>query len=389
MIFKTFNSNIDKWTAKIGIFGKSFNKLGTAVNNVFKATIDNIDNFDENIGFWESLKNNLFSKNDSDKDWIKNSLGEIISQDTIDSFIAKLEPDKAREKLKDIFDWKNIIDDNSNDKTWQDYFDTLKDGSEKYISDLIKNTDDLSKLEGQDLVNACNEAREVTLAHNAALKQQTLGAKAAKVGMQALTMVGNIGISLLITGDIKLVDALITTEEELEEQRQAIISAGETARQTIDQIESDFESHTSTVKDVKDRYIELSQGVNNLGKANQNQGSLSSDEYAEFLDISNQLTDAFPTLKTGVLSTGDALTSLNGDAQTITSTLQDLLDTKRALAAKKITDTFGARWEEYRVNSTDAITEYNEYGQKLEDLDTILYRENNFIRLLYKITFCV
>ncbi len=80
MIFKTFNSDIDKWTAKIGIFGKSFNELGTAVNNAFKTTIDNIDNFDENIGFWESLKNNLFSKKDGDKDWIKNSLGEIISK---------------------------------------------------------------------------------------------------------------------------------------------------------------------------------------------------------------------------------------------------------------------------------------------------------------------
>ncbi len=41
MIFKTFNNNIDKWTAKIGIFGKSFNELGTAVNNAFKVTIDN------------------------------------------------------------------------------------------------------------------------------------------------------------------------------------------------------------------------------------------------------------------------------------------------------------------------------------------------------------
>ena len=90
MIFKTFNSDIDKWTAKIGIFGKSFNELGTAINDAFKSTIDNLDNFDENVGFWESLKNNLFSQRDSDKDWIKNSLGQIISKENIDSYIKVL-----------------------------------------------------------------------------------------------------------------------------------------------------------------------------------------------------------------------------------------------------------------------------------------------------------
>ena len=49
MIFKTFDSDIDKWTAKIGIFGKSFNELVTAANNAFKSVINNLDNFDENV----------------------------------------------------------------------------------------------------------------------------------------------------------------------------------------------------------------------------------------------------------------------------------------------------------------------------------------------------
>ena len=55
MIFKTFDNDIDKWTAKIGIFGKSFNELGNAVRDAFKTTIDNIDNFDEDISFWDAL----------------------------------------------------------------------------------------------------------------------------------------------------------------------------------------------------------------------------------------------------------------------------------------------------------------------------------------------
>ena len=79
MIFKTFqNNDIDKWTAKIGIFGKSFNELGTAINGAFKTYIDNIDNFDKDISFWDALKQNLSPKDENGYGWIKNSLGEIV-----------------------------------------------------------------------------------------------------------------------------------------------------------------------------------------------------------------------------------------------------------------------------------------------------------------------
>lgn len=100
MIFKTFeNNDIDKWTSKIGIFGKSFNELGTIINNVFKTYLNDIDDFDKNISFWDALKENLFSKDDN---WIKNSLGEIVSKDNIDSYIKELDLDSAKQKLLDI-----------------------------------------------------------------------------------------------------------------------------------------------------------------------------------------------------------------------------------------------------------------------------------------------
>ena len=182
MIFKTFNTDIDKWTAKIGIFGKSFNELGNAVRDAFKTTIDNIDNFDEDISFWDALKNNLAPKNENGESWLKNSLGEIISKENIDSYIAELDLDSAKDKLSEIFDWETDI--KNGDATWQDYFDTLQDGSEHYIPDLIKNTDDLSKLTGEDLVKANQAARNATISHNAALKQQTLGAKAGQVALR-------------------------------------------------------------------------------------------------------------------------------------------------------------------------------------------------------------
>lgn len=60
MIFTTFqNNDIDKWTAKIGVFGRSFNELGTAINGAFKTYIDNIDNSTKNVSFWDALQQNL------------------------------------------------------------------------------------------------------------------------------------------------------------------------------------------------------------------------------------------------------------------------------------------------------------------------------------------
>lgn len=70
-----------------------------------------------------------------------------------------------------------------------------------------------------------------------------------------------------------------------------IKEAGETARSEFKSIQDEMNSTASKVNEVKDRYAELAQGVGDLGKATQNQGSLSNDDYEEFLNISNDLAD--------------------------------------------------------------------------------------------------
>ena len=82
-------------------------------------------------------------------------------------------------------------------ESWDDYFTTLRDNGQGYVVDYIKNTQDLSKVTGDDLVKANQNARQAAIAHNAALKQQTLGAKAANVAMKGLALVGNIALSML------------------------------------------------------------------------------------------------------------------------------------------------------------------------------------------------
>ena len=280
MIFKTFDSKIDKWTSKIGILGKSFNELGTAINNAFKSAIDNLDNFDENDGFWESFKNNLFSNNKTDRDWIKNSIGEIISKENIDSYIKELDLDSAKKKLQEIFDWQEDI--NNGETTWNKYFDTCKNGKE-YIIDLIKNTDDLSKLTGEDLVKVNQQARSSALAHNEAIKAQTFSAKAGKVALQALATAGNM---LLMWGVSKVISGLYELSQ-----------VSETVANNAKDLGDSFKSTSSNIEDYKSKIEELYSTINDSGSSIEEV----TNARKSLMSVQDELIDKFGTEK-GVIN---------------------------------------------------------------------------------------
>lgn len=312
MIFKTFDSKIDKWTSKIGIFGKSFNELGTAINDAFKSTIDNLDNFDENVGFWESLKNNLFSKK-ADKDWIKNSLGDIISKENIDSYIEQLDLETAKEKIVDIFNHETLVKQNK--KSWQDYFDTLDDG-ESYIVDLIKNTDDLSKLTGEDLINANKKARESAIAHNNALKQQTLGAKAATVATKALSvalnMIAFFAITEAISATVSWLDSYVNAAANAKESSEALTKK-------MKDFDSTVGENAKTLKSLNPQYQELSKHVNKLGENIDG----SSEQYEKYKDIVQQVSEIMPDLSVRFNSQGEAIGFTDGKLKDLTKTYEE------------------------------------------------------------------
>lgn len=339
--------------------GKSFNELGTIINNVFKTYLNDIDSFDKNISFWDALKENLFSK-----DWIKNSLGEIVSKDNIDSYIEELDLDSAKQKLLDIFDWNDLVKNGT--KTWDEFFDTCKGGNE-YIIDVIKSTDDLSKLTGEDLVAANQKARASVIAHNNALKQQTLGAKTANVALKGLAMAGNMLFeTAIVIGISKIIEGISNSIHKAEKLRQEIQQAGETARSEFKSIQDEMNSTASKVNEVKQHYAELAQGVGDFGKSTQNQGTLTTDDYKDFLDISNQLSDLFPTLTQGYDDNGNAIINLNGDVTTITSSLNSLVEAQKAVASQQIADKMPDIYSDYRQNVSDYADEYNNDLQAMQ-----------------------
>lgn len=364
MIFKTFDSNIDKWTSKIGIFGKSFNELGTAINEAFKSAIDNLNNFDENVGFWESLKNNLFSKPE-DKDWLKNSLGDIISKENIDSYIKELDLNSAKNKLEEIFDWQEDV--KNGETTWEKFFDTCKGGNE-YLIDLIKNTDDLSKLTGEDLVKANQQARASALAHNEAIKAQTLSAKAGKVALQALATAGNMLVAWGITKGLELAVKGINN----------LIHSAEHCKERVDEVMSSYQSTTSSLREnakeissLSGRYDQLSKGVGNLG----NNISLTEDEFEEYHNITSKIAETYPDLVDGWDAQGNAIVNLTDSMKELNAEYEKSLHNANLTLMESKDDIF----KNYE-NIINDITKQIEYAEKAMD---IVQSKGSFYDVIY------
>jgi predicted aspartyl protease len=102
-----------------------------------------------------------------------------------------------------------------------------------------------------------------------------------------------LGISA-ITG---VIYAINKHNKKLEEARQEIIDAGETARSEISQTKSDLEDLTSSATDAIETYSSLVNGINTVNNTNV---KLSSDEYDEFIESSDKLGELFPELITGL-----------------------------------------------------------------------------------------
>ena len=263
MIFKTFDNDIDKWTAKIGVFGKSFNELGTAVNKSFESVIVN---FDEGVGFGKSLKNNLFPKKDLES--------QLIDVDTLFSGIDSSNTTEVTEKIK-----KMSSDVAEGKTTWQKLYDTLPEGEKLYAKLGKEMNDQIITEEG--IVQANQEARKAALAHNAALKQQTLGAKAASAGMKALSIAGNLVAGIAVAKGIEWIATSISnyvnSSNIAKEKTEALSSS-------LSEAQSKYAEDSKKIGELSSRYETLSKGVNHLGQ----NVSLSSSQYDEYKSVIQQ-----------------------------------------------------------------------------------------------------
>lgn len=306
MIFKTYENDLDGIFNKLGFNKRTFAEWGSQVKEAFNGAETGANKFYTTLNKISSVMKTAFTVPKDKLDWIKNSQGEIVTKNNIDSYIPQLSQDKADGLVKSIQAQSIAVTNGT--KNWQDYFQELDDKKQGHITDLIKNTKDLSKLTGDDLVQATNAARESALKHNAALQQETLGAKAATLGLEALSVVGNalisMGISFAISAIIKGIDNLAHSAQKCKERVNDLMNTYDSALNTAN-------DNASTTEKLADKYENLSTGVNNLGE----NVSLTTAEYAEYNDIVNQIADMFPTLVAGYTDEGNAILTLKGNVE--------------------------------------------------------------------------
>lgn len=182
------------------------------------------------------------------------------------------------------------------------------------------------------------------------------------LGAGVINALGGMAIGAVVSGGVSLIskaiDNAIETEAEKAEKLQEMAQKASEAKSNIESLSSSMRDNAKTVNDIKDRYAELSQGVDNLSNKNL---SLSTGEYEEFLDLTNQLSEVFPQLNRGIDDNGNAILNLNGDVNTITSSLESMLQVEKELANQKIAENAG----EYIKNTLPQLE--NSY-ENLENL---------------------
>lgn len=190
----------------------------------------------------------------------------------------------------------------------------------------------------------------------------------------------NAGIGMLagvaIQGVVTLIDNYIHRQEKM-------IAKGKEAKSSIDETFAEFSKGKNTldtlgqsfadnaddiettgdaIESVSKKYSELSKNVDTV--TNKNKG-LSSEEYQQYLDISNQLASQFPSLVEGYDSQGNAILNLGSNADSAAASLKSLYDAQMLSANVKI-------GEGLQDNYEGTIAQIEEYQDKIKTLQNTI-----------------
>lgn len=141
-------------------------------------------------------------------------------------------------------------------------------------------------------------------------------------------------IAIVITGIITLMAGLSSATKDSAEKLNTLRSEAREMTTNISNTSNGFRDLKNNVAEIAPRLSELAQGVDQFG----NNVSLTEEEYQEFLDINNRLAEMFPELNMGMDSNGNYMLALSYSADTLTDSLNKLVEAEREAANQEIAD---------------------------------------------------
>lgn len=229
-----------------------------------------------------------------------------------------------------------------NDESLKSYFKTVDSGKATYAG----------------YTSYINSANASTGMLGVTTKITTFALKAFKAALST------IGIMLAVT----VIQSLVSWIDKLHLSAKEITENAIKAKENIDELTKSFDEQKKSIEDIKKRYAELAQGVDLINNKNL---KLSTEDYQEFLNLSNKLSELFPELTRGYDSNGNAILNLSGNVNTIVGSLDALIDREQQLLNLQILKEMPDVYSGYKQN----IDKYN------KELD-LLIRKNNALEKL-------
>lgn len=219
-------------------------------------------------------------------------------------------------------------------------------------------------------LSGLNGANGSLIGYGVSLATSTAKTIGLTLATTALNAALTFGISAIVTGVVTAFTAWINSSQKITE-------AAEDAKNKITSINDELKTNTETVDNAKQRYAELAQEVDNLGKMNQSRGTLSTDDYEEFLDLSNQLAGVFPQLTKGYDDNGNAILDLSGNVNTIVGSLDDLLQKEKDIANQQIMKEFPDLYSGYVKDLGDAQQEVKTAKKEFDQVNNAYQQLKN------------
>ena len=262
--------------------------------------------------------------------------------------------------LDQLTDYKNQISGLSEETNAFDAVNRKLQDTQNKLSAATKTGNDNLNLYLQGLNSAKGSVKD----YNAGLVTSRIKTIALTAATTALNAVISWGLSLAISALTTIITEWWQSVAHADEVLQETIGTGKEASKTIQDLVSNFAKTKNDTNEIKDKFIQLSKGVDAFGK----NVSLTDEQYKEYLELNNKLAEIFPDIKTGIDEQGNAILSLAHNTDTLTASIEALIDAEKREAALELNDNFESAFTGYESQEKKYKGEIQDLKNKISTL---------------------